>query len=96
MQDDIRTTHIINTILGLTREAIGEKLAAAEQAAADSAEDADKDDGKPIMAKLTISLKWQAGAAEPVIDLKAGYAVNRSSTYTAKADGIKIDLEGTA
>ena len=48
------------------------------------------------MAKLTISLKWQAGAAEPVIDLKAGYAVNRSSTYTAKADGIKIDLEGTA
>ena len=77
-------------------EAVSELLAAAEQAAADSAEDADKGDGKPIMAKLTISLKWQAGAAQPLIDLKAGYAVNRSSTYTAKADGSPSTLEGIA
>jgi len=28
--------------------------------------------------------------------LKAGYAVNRSSTYTAKADGSPTTLEGSA
>jgi hypothetical protein len=88
-----RNGHIIDTTLDLIREAIADKIDAVEEAAAEAAGDTDSD--KPVIAKLGISVKWEAGKPEPEITVKASYTVTRSVEVSAKADGdqSKLPLE---
>jgi hypothetical protein len=89
---DARALNITETILGMVHEAVIEKLAQCEQSAADVAEDSDQDDGKPIMAKLTLAIKWPAGAQSPKIELEATHSVRRSLSFSAIADGTQAKL----
>lgn len=90
--EDSRALHITEAILIMAREAISEKLAQCEQSAADVAEDADQDDGKPIMAKLTLAIRWPAGAQNAKVELKATHSVSRSISFSAVADGNQSKL----
>lgn len=88
-----RTAHIITAALALVREAIADKIADVENAAAEAA--SDNDDDKPVTAKLAVSIKWPAGEPVPVITVKASYSVTRSTECTGLADGDqgKLPLE---
>lgn len=80
---------ITETVAQLAKEAVAERLIQIEQAAADTAEDAqDEDkDSAPVRAKLTLAISWPAGVQEPEIEVKATYSVRRVLNLSAKADG---------
>ena len=82
-----REQRIIDTVAQLCREAVAERLIQIEQAAADTAEDAQDEDSAPVRAKLTLAISWPAGAEEPEIEVKATYSVRRVLNLSAKADG---------
>ncbi len=84
-----REQRIIETVTQLCQEAIAERLAQIEQAAVDTAEDAQDEDGEasPVRAKLSLSVSWPAGAEEPDVEVKATYSVRRVLNLSAKADG---------
>lgn len=88
-----RNLHIIETALDLIREAMAGKIEEVEQAAAEAA--SDNDDGKPVVAKLGVSIKWPAGEPIPEVTVKVSYTVSRSTEVSALADGDqgKLPLE---
>jgi hypothetical protein len=81
-------------IADLISEAVVEHVSDAEQAAADAA--SDKDNDKPVVAKLSITVAWPAGAVNPEIEVKCAYSVRRVIAVTALLDDPqhKLPLEG--
>jgi hypothetical protein len=75
----------------LIAEAVVEHIASAEEAAADAAGDKDEDD-KPVVAKLSITVAWPAGAANPEIAVKCAYSVRRVIEVTALLDDPQLQL----
>jgi hypothetical protein len=95
MSDQItRERRMALKIADLIAEAVIEHVSDAEQAAADSA--SDKDDDKPIVAKLGITVAWPAGAVNPEIEVKCAYSVRRVIAVTALLDDPQnlLPLEG--
>ncbi len=74
----------------LIAEAVVEHIASAEEAAADAA--GDKDEEKPVVAKLSITVAWPAGAANPEISVKCAYSVRRVIEVTALLDDPQLQL----
>jgi hypothetical protein len=74
----------------LIAEAVVEHIASAEEAAADAA--GDKDEEKPVVAKLSITVAWPAGAANPEIAVKCAYSVRRVIEVTALLDDPQLQL----
>jgi hypothetical protein len=84
-----REQRITETVAQLAKEAVAERLIQIEQAAADTAEDAQDEDknSAPVRAKLTLAISWPAGAEEPEVEVKATYSMRRVLNLSAKADG---------
>jgi hypothetical protein len=82
---EIRRHKILDCIVRLAREAIAEQLDDVEHAAAEAASD-DDENGKPVVAKIALSIKWPAGAQEPEIDVKSSYSIRRTVEASGKAD----------
>jgi len=87
-----RTESIKQAILALAAESLGNKIEAAELAAAAAAED--KDDDKPVKAKISISINWEAGEPDPEIHVKAKVTNTRQtecSAVASKCADAKVD-----
>lgn len=89
-----REQHIIKAVTEMVREALGEKIELVEAAAAEAAEDGEGDKDKPVIAKLSLALKWKAGEHRPVITMKASHSVKRVTEYSAEAGKEQTKLEG--
>jgi hypothetical protein len=75
----------------LIAEAVVEHIASAEEAAADAAGDKEEDD-KPVVAKLSVTVTWPAGAVNPEIAVKCAYSVRRVIEVTALLDDPQLKL----
>ena len=74
----------------LIAEAVVEHIASAEEAAADAA--GDKEEDKPVVAKLSVTVTWPAGAVNPEIAVKCAYSVRRVIEVTALLDDPQLQL----
>lgn len=88
-----RELAIAQTASILVRGLLHEQISKIEDAAAQTAEDSETDD-KPVVAKVSITIDWPAGAQAPDINASVSYALRRKSTGTLKADAHQLKLEG--
>lgn len=90
---DRREWVIAETAAKLVRSLMHEQIESIEDAAARQAED-NPDNDKPPMAKVSVTIEWQAGHAAPDINASVSYALRRKSSGTLKADPEQLKLEG--
>ena len=86
---------LVAAITAQAQELIACKLASIEKDAASMADNDDGDD-KPVMAKATIMLQWEAGATSPTLTAKLSWSVRHQLETETRVnpDQLELGVEG--
>lgn len=87
-----RELAIAHSAATLVRSFLRDKIRDIESSAAKQAEDVDND-GKPIVAKVGVTIEWPAGAHVPEVSVSLAYNLRRKTSGTIKADADQMKLE---
>tara|TARA_R110000822_G_scaffold115401_4_gene247176 strand:- start:24 stop:359 length:336 start_codon:yes stop_codon:yes gene_type:complete len=92
-----RDLGIAQTAATLVRGLLHEQITKIESGAAEAAEDTSSEpDAKPVMAKVSVTIEWEAGANDPELNASLTYSVRRKFTGSLRCDPnqLKLSIEG--
>lgn len=86
-----RIDQLKKLLSSLTGEALENHIGDAEKCALESINPG-VDDDKPIRAKISLAVEWDAGGTSPKAKVKASYSVKKTETYESDEDFNQLEM----